>query len=139
MAAKHQGAQMTEKNKQLVAPTELLECHSLTQNVGSSQSISQIPAKESSESSSNDIWSGPVLACRPVEDMIQNNDASQNTVDDSSSTTTSYPEQKHFASRGNGTQRGAKYACFVHSGCDWDIYFGNFGQYYEAHVSSNIP
>eukprot|EP00978_Attheya_sp_CCMP212_P029412 scaffold104428_cov37-Attheya_sp.AAC.1 len=120
MAAKRQGTQMTEKNKQLVlagsATASHRECHSLTQNVGSSQLISQIPAKESSESSSNDIWSGPVLACRPVEDMIQNNDASQNTVDDSSSISTSYPEQKHFSSRGNGTQRGAKYACFVHLG-----------------------
>eukprot|EP00978_Attheya_sp_CCMP212_P036622 scaffold167598_cov60-Attheya_sp.AAC.2 len=118
MAAKRQGAQMTEKNKQLVAPTEQLlnmiatistrsSSKSQVQVLAGSATASrktldrlnrslQFAAKVSSESSSNDIWSGPVLACRPVQDMIQNNDASPNTVDGSSITTTNNPDQKHL-------------------------------------------
>jgi hypothetical protein len=159
MAAKRQGAQMAEKNKQLVAPTEQLlntiatisaRLSSQIQVLAGSGTASrktldrlnrylQFATKESSESSSNDIWSGPVLACRPVEDMIQNDDASPNTVDDSSSTTTTNPEQKHFSSRGNGTQRGATYRMFcAPQAATGTQIFGNCGQYYEAHVSSNI-
>jgi hypothetical protein len=112
MAAKRQGAQVADKNKQLVAPTEQLLNMIATISTRSSSQIQvlagsatasrktldrlnrslQFAAKESSESSSNDIWSGPVLACRPVEDMILNNDkdASPNTVDATN------PEQKHL-------------------------------------------